>query len=147
VKLFGVVSVDLLSAVHQDLTETVVGTGSSNQCFGDGTFCLPYMSCNQCCTKETYWFSKFSFACGTEPCWKDATLCMPGGNCHKCCASKPGQWFSKGGMIACGEEPCWPSQHPCLPYPGGSCNRCCNSFNVVSFQEMMSKQFVLPTCT
>jgi len=149
VKLFGVISVDLLSAVHQDQlgagsTEPLVNqdqtdvasTESVNACLDDGKVCFPWQ-CQNCCNKETHWYSKSFSACGVEPCWEDGTRCAPHLSCHQCCSLTTGPWYSKGGFIACGLEPCWPAQHDCQPGLGNSCDRCCRSNTLVEFVDSL----------
>lgn len=114
-----------------------------SQCWGDGTTCVPGISCSSCCN-GSYDASSTGIAptyqCGdpkTHACWGDDTLCVHEttvsalNTCNKCCN---GFHMDPTGIFAarCGDPKkyCWGDGTTCVPHT--SCGNCCNGSYIVS---------------
>lgn len=75
-------SIDWIQNTICALTDT-----RPSSCLGwaDGRVCSSGTCSLYCRNKATYWYSKGSMACGTEPCLTTGTTCVEDSACSKCC--------------------------------------------------------------
>lgn len=64
--------------------------------WGDGTTCVPHISCHCCANSYEWWDGPFCHKCGKEPCWGKGTVCGAGTTCGNCCSGQNCPWYQFG---------------------------------------------------
>jgi hypothetical protein len=89
----------------------------------DGVQCSASTTClTSCLNPGTYWYSKLSTACGTEPRWADGKACTVGTSCTVC-QNPATYWYTKARTV-CGTEPKLADGKVCTV--GATCTVCQN---------------------